>query len=163
MGAISSAKAMANARNGRKSSGAKTAAGKLTIARANTTNGIHSKLPVLVGIEDPLECEKFHQGFVAAWQPVGTHEERCVEHLAHCYWRLRRATRYESEATIAEMLAQARDEDPEVQHQIEELLGVAIEAEEGDNGDSLLREWSSPALSARSNAFSVPNSVSTNA
>jgi hypothetical protein len=89
MGAISSAKALSNARIGRKSSGAKTAAGKLTIARANTTNGIYSKLPVLAGVEDPVECEKFHQGFTAAWQPVGTHEAECVRHLAHCYWRLR--------------------------------------------------------------------------
>jgi hypothetical protein len=85
---------VASAANGRKSNGAKTAAGKLTIARANTTNGINSKLPVLAGIEDPIECEKFHQGFTAAWQPVGTHEAECVRHLAHCYWRLRRATRY---------------------------------------------------------------------
>jgi hypothetical protein len=63
---MSSAKAIANARNGRKSNGAKTAAGKLTIARANTTNGIRSNLPVLEGIEDLAECERFHQGFVAA-------------------------------------------------------------------------------------------------
>jgi hypothetical protein len=73
---MSSAKAIANARNGRKSNGAKTAAGKLTIARANTTNGIRSNLPVLEGIENLAECERFHQGFVAAWQPVGTHEQR---------------------------------------------------------------------------------------
>ena len=106
---------LASVRNGRKSNGAKTAAGKLTIVQANTTNGIRSNLPVLVGIEDPLECERFHQGFFAACQPVGTHEEQCVWHLAHCYWRLRRVTRYEAEATVAEMLAQARHEDPEVQ------------------------------------------------
>ena len=135
---------VASATNGRRSNGVKTAAGKLTIARANTTNGIHSELPVLAGIEDPVECEKFHQGFIAAWQPVGTHEAECVRHLAHCYWRLRRATRFESEATIAELLAQARYEDAEVQQQIEELLGVAIEAHEGKNGDSLSREWASP-------------------
>ena len=91
---------VASATNGRRSNGAKTAAGKLTLARANATNGIHSKLPLLAGIEDPVECEKFHQGFTAAWQPVGTHEAECVRHLAHCYWRLRRATRFESEATI---------------------------------------------------------------
>ena len=99
---------------------------------------------MLAGIEDPVECEKFHQGFTAAWQPVGTHEAECVRHLAHCYWRLRRATRFQSEATIAELLAQARYEDAEVQQQIEELLGVAIEAHEGKNGDSLSREWASP-------------------
>ena len=113
MGTTSSAKALSNARNGRKSNGAKTAAGKLTIVRARTTNGIQSRLPVLAGIEDPVECEKFHQGFTAAWQPVGTHEAECVRHLAHCYWRLRRATRFESEATMAELLAQARYEDTE--------------------------------------------------
>ena len=62
---------------------------------------------MLAGIEDPVECEKFHQGFTAAWQPVGTHETECVRRLAHCYWRLRRATRFESEATIAELLAQS--------------------------------------------------------
>jgi hypothetical protein len=45
-----------------------------------------------------------------------------------------------SEATIAELLAQARYEDAEVQQQIEELLGVTIEAHEGKNGDSLSRE-----------------------
>jgi hypothetical protein len=135
---------IASAANGRKSNGAKTAAGKLRLAQVRTTNGIYSKLPVLVGIEDPLECEKFHQGFIAAWQPVGIHEAECVRHLAHCYWRLRRATRFESEATIAELLAQARYEDAEVQQQIEELLGVTIEAHEGKNGDSLSREWASP-------------------
>jgi hypothetical protein len=113
---------VASAANGRRSNGSKTAAGKLVIARANTTNGIDSKLPVLVGIEDPLECEKFHQGFSATWQPVGTHEAECVRHLAHCYWRLRRATRFESEATIAELLAQARYEDAEVQQQIHPRL-----------------------------------------
>jgi hypothetical protein len=64
--------------------------------------------------------------------------------FAHCYWRLRRATRFESEATIAELLAQARYEDAEVPQQIEELLGVAIEVHEGENGDSLSREWASP-------------------
>jgi hypothetical protein len=87
MGAISSAKALANARNGRKSNGAKTAAGKLRLAQVRTTNGIQSCLPVLAGIEDPVECEESHQGFTAAWQPVGTHEAECVRHLAHCYWR----------------------------------------------------------------------------
>jgi hypothetical protein len=133
-----------SAANGRKSNGAKTAAGKLTIIRARTTNGIRSCLPVLAGIEDPVEYEKFHQGFTAAWQPVGTHEAECVRHLAHCYWRLRRATRFESEATLAELLAQARCEDDGVQQQIEELLGVTIEAHEGENEDSL-SEWASPA------------------
>ena len=42
------------------------------------------------------------------------------------------------------MLAQARYEDLEVQQQIEELLGVTIEAHEGKNGDSLSLEWASP-------------------
>ena len=135
---------VASAANGRKSNGAKTVGGKLRLAQVRTTNGIYSKLPVLAGIEDPVECEKFHQGFTDYWQPVGTHEAECVRHLAHCYWRLRRATRFESEATIAELLAQARYEDAEVQQQIEELLGVAIEAHEGKNGDSLSQEWASP-------------------
>jgi hypothetical protein len=49
-----------------------------------------------------------------------------------------------SEATIAELLAQAHFEDAEVQQQIEELLGVTIEAHKGKTEDSLSREWASP-------------------
>ena len=82
MGTTSSAKALSNARNGRKSNGAKTAAGKLTIVRARTTNRVfESRLPVLAGIEDPVECEKFHQGFTAAWQPGCSTLERFVVRL----------------------------------------------------------------------------------
>jgi hypothetical protein len=136
---------MANARNGRKSNGAKTAAGKLTIVQSNTGNGIRSSLAILKGIEDPDEYERFQQGFFAHWQPVGTHESECVRHLAHCYWRLRRATRYESEATIAEIIKAARHKEVDLRVAIEQLLGIAIEAEAGANGDTQGPEWSSPA------------------
>ena len=102
--------ASSSARNGRKSNGAKTTVGKLKIALSNVSHGIWARLPVLKGLEDPEECARFHQGFFEVWQPIGQQEQECVEHLAHCYWRLRRAKRHETELIPVKML-QASDDD----------------------------------------------------
>jgi hypothetical protein len=134
-----------SALNGSKSRGATTAAGKRKIALARVTHGIQARLLVLEGIEDAGECERFQEGFRKVWHPVGTHEEQCVAHLAHCYWRLIRAARYESEAITAEMLKETYLEDIEVEQQIKAILGSPSDLD--GNGERLAESrdlWDSP-------------------
>ena len=124
-----------SALNGRKSRGATTEAGKRKAALARVTHGISaSRLYVLEGIEDPQECERFRRGFFEVWHPVGIHEEECVIHIAHGYWRLRRAARYEAEAIIAEMLQGTQWGDFDVARQVEAILG---KSEANGNGETL--------------------------
>jgi hypothetical protein len=47
------------------------------------------------GAEDPKEFESLLQRFYDALQPVGALEESLVERIVVCYWRLRRAQRFE--------------------------------------------------------------------
>ncbi len=46
--------------------------------------------------EDPTEYEEILNGLRARYQPMGTAEELEVERIALCWWRLKRAWRYEN-------------------------------------------------------------------
>ena len=46
--------------------------------------------------EDPAEYEEVLNGLRAKYQPMGTAEELEVERIALCWWRLKRAWRYEN-------------------------------------------------------------------
>src|SRR5207247_1256092 len=90
------------------------------------SHGVQAAAPVLAGIEDPKEWEKFLGGILAAWDPVGQHEYECVLGIANGYWRLRRVSRYLSETTVSQLLEAASEEPPEVQRQIEKLIGAPL-------------------------------------
>jgi hypothetical protein len=46
--------------------------------------------------EDPTEYEQILNGLRAKYQPMGTAEELEVERIGLCWWRLKRAWRYEN-------------------------------------------------------------------
>ncbi len=88
-------KLSANRANARRSTGPKTAAGKLVVARNAIRHGIFAHIPVVPG-ESPFHWDKHREGVVAALGPVGLLEQTLAERAALLLWRLARLARYES-------------------------------------------------------------------
>jgi hypothetical protein len=88
--------------------------------------GVRATAPVLAGIENPQDWEALLQSLLAAWVPVGGHDTECLLGLADGYRRLRRIRRYVTETTVNLLLDAARDEPPEIQCQIESLIGAPV-------------------------------------
>ena len=88
----------ANRRNAQKSTGPRTTAGKVRARLNAVTHGILAK-EVVVGKGDGLErAEEFAklvESLYAELQPQDAVEHVLVDRIAACYWRLRRAQRYE--------------------------------------------------------------------
>jgi hypothetical protein len=116
----------ANRRNALKSTGPRTPEGKARSSRNAITHGILAQ-EVLIragdGAEDPAELEALLEQFRNDLRPVGVLEEMLVERIAACYWRLRRAQRFEVGA-IRERLDECnrRPEDPGTQELERDLL-----------------------------------------
>lgn len=96
------AKIVANRLNSLLSTGPRTAAGKLAVARNAVRHGIFAALPVVPG-ESADEWEEHRAGVVASLDAVGPLEVALAERAAHLLWRLRRAARYEEAVVTADM------------------------------------------------------------
>ena len=86
-------------RNGRKSHGPKTEAGKQNSSLNAIGHGIFAKasLPHLQALgEDPAEFTRHFEAFSSAFSPLGGYEEVLVREIAVLHWRLERLKRAEA-------------------------------------------------------------------
>ena len=88
--AVSDRKVQANRANARKSTGPKTAEGKLWSSRNAIKHGILVRGP---DMENREELVSLLRGVRESLHPEGSMEETCVEEIAGCLWRFRRAHR----------------------------------------------------------------------
>lgn len=86
----------ANRRNGAKSKGPKTEAGRAAASRNALKHGLSAQQVVLIFGETEDDFMRFHEEMHAAFGPADAVEERLVEHAVLCAWRLRRAYRAEA-------------------------------------------------------------------
>ncbi len=92
-------KLVANRRNARRSTGPQTPAGKAAVRYNALKHGLLAREVVVTGgnqPEDPREFEALHAALIDDCQPVGFREEQLVGTMAVCYWRQRRARRFET-------------------------------------------------------------------
>ena len=98
---ISEKKIEANRKNARKSTGPKTPEGKAKSSQNALTHGLLAQ-QILVNDDDPNEPTVFFDilfnGLTGELQPQGFQEILLVERIAVCYWRIRRAYRYEAQS-----------------------------------------------------------------
>jgi hypothetical protein len=95
---VSPRKIAANGQNALKSTGPKTPQGKAYSRRNALKHGLfarHWSDFVVLG-EDSREYEKLLSDLWDQYQPIARAEELEVELIAHCWWRLKRASRYEN-------------------------------------------------------------------
>ena len=88
----------ANRRNARKSTGPKTAEGKRRSSRNALKHGLLAREVVIRegdGAETQADFDALLADLCDELRPKGIIEETLVERIATCYWRLRRAQRYE--------------------------------------------------------------------
>jgi hypothetical protein len=88
----------ANQKNAALSTGPKTDVGKAVAARNALKHGLLAKEVVITdgeGAEDARQFDAMLADLVAEFAPAGAMEEILVEKIAACYWRMRRAHRYE--------------------------------------------------------------------
>jgi hypothetical protein len=98
---VSPRKIAANRQNALKSTGPKTPQGKAYSQRNALKHGLFARDWwdfVTLG-EDPEEYEKLLNDLRDQYQPIGRAEELDVERIALCWWRLKRAWRYENAAS----------------------------------------------------------------
>ena len=99
-----SARALASRRNGARSRGPRTAAGKAQSARNALKHGLCAKKLLIVPEEDAAAFEALQAQLRAELAPVGALQAVLAERIVSAAWRLRRADRLE-----AEVLAFRRD------------------------------------------------------
>jgi len=86
---------LANRRNGAKSTGPRTRAGKQRARKNALRHGLTAE--TIIGVlEDPEEYRKFEAEIVTDLAPTSTVEYALVARLASLFWRLRRATAIET-------------------------------------------------------------------
>ena len=95
---ISDAKLAANRRNAKLSTGPRTKQGKKNSRRNAITHGILSSVLLVDGKEDEAAFQGILRGLRLEYQPRGQSEELLVDEIANCWWRLRRALRFEGDA-----------------------------------------------------------------
>jgi hypothetical protein len=95
---VSIRKVEANRQNALKSTGPKTTRGKTYSAKNAIKHGLFSgqMMDFLSHGEDPTEYEEILNGLCVKYQPSGMAEKLEVERIALCWWRLKRAWRYEN-------------------------------------------------------------------
>lgn len=79
--------------------GPKSARGKAVASRNSVKHGLRSNAPVIPELESFEEWEVFRDGIVASYAPEGGLETELAEQSASLRWRIRRASRYETEMT----------------------------------------------------------------
>jgi hypothetical protein len=95
----SSPRSAASRRNGQRSPGPTTPAGKRRSRQNALRHGFFSRWLVIcdpVAGEDPDDYYRLHADIVANYHPVGFEENLRCEKIALCIWKLRRLTRYET-------------------------------------------------------------------
>lgn len=100
---VSSEKVEANRRNAQNSTGPKTDAGKQASRMNALKHGLLAKEIVIIRgdlKEDERAFTQLLEELQAQFQPVGVAEELEVQKIAGCYWRKRRAIRYEHGAIL---------------------------------------------------------------
>lgn len=105
----SARKVAANRQNAQKSTGPKTTKGKVYSGRNAIKHGLFTRQLIDFANhgEDSQEYEELRGGLRAQYQPIGTAEELEVERLALCWWRLKRAWRYENAMNCVALQASA--------------------------------------------------------
>ncbi len=101
---VSRRRLAANRKNARKSTGPKTPEGKKRSSLNALKHGLLAREVVIKDGDGAERAEDFHAfltDLVADLKPVGPVEETLVERIATCYWRLRRAQRFEIGAVRA--------------------------------------------------------------
>ena len=96
--ACSQRKIEANRRNAQKSTGPRTTAGKVQARLNAITHGILAKEAVVMdgdGVENAADFAQLVTDLHAQLRPQDAVEHVLVDRIAACYWRLRRAQRYE--------------------------------------------------------------------
>ena len=97
---ISPRKLQANRLNAQKSTGPKTTEGKARSSRNALKHGLLARQILLDDDphEDPADLDRLLNELVTDFAPETTVERLLVERIAACYWRLRRALRFETQA-----------------------------------------------------------------
>ena len=98
-GSVSSKKLEANRRNAQLSTGPRTEAGKNHSRRNALKHGVLASALLVTkggGTEDAAEFEELLHALNRDLAPVGRLEEMLVEKIAVCWWRQKRALRYEA-------------------------------------------------------------------
>lgn len=101
---VSQRKLAANRKNARKSTGPKTPEGKKRSSLNALKHGLLAREVVIKSGDGAERAEDFYAfltDLLADLKPVGLVEETLVERIATCYWRLRRAQRFEIGAVRA--------------------------------------------------------------
>ena len=94
---VSNARAEASRRNGAKSRGPKTPAGKARAAQNALKHGMRAAKHVLLPQEDATEFEALEGALLAELAPVGALQTVLARRIAMAAWRLARADRMEAE------------------------------------------------------------------
>jgi hypothetical protein len=92
-----SARALASRKNGARSRGPKTAAGKARSARNALKHGLCAKKLLVLPEEDAAEFEAFEAALLAELAPVGALQAVLAQRVVSAAWRLMRADRIEAE------------------------------------------------------------------
>ncbi len=117
-------KRRANRKNAQKSTGPKTPAGKARSSRNALKHGLLSQQVVIDtgdGVESLQDFQTLLRRLHAEFQPTTVMEAALVERIATCFWRLRRAQRFEVGA-IRESLDDCNRDDGSMQKTLDSLL-----------------------------------------
>jgi len=93
----SEAQIKANRANSQKSTGPKTAEGKLKVSQNARKHGLFASPTVIKG-EDQGEFDQYCEAMLGEMRPVGPAESMLAERFVSLSWRLRRAERMQDEA-----------------------------------------------------------------
>jgi hypothetical protein len=96
----SPARIAANRRNALRSTGPRTPAGKLVVAKNAIRHGVFANLPVVPG-ETESDWQSHREGTLDSLAPVGLLEVNLAERVALFLWRLARLAKYEALNTVA--------------------------------------------------------------
>jgi len=111
--ATSNKKIEANRRNATHSTGPRTPEGKKRSSRNSLIHGLLADEAVTAGVdrlEDLLSFENLNASLFAFYQPESPVEVLLVEKIIMCWWRLKKAGRYEAACSLRNYLDQVNDD-----------------------------------------------------
>ena len=91
--------------------GPQTENGRMAVTENAVTHGLTSDRPVIPGLEDAEQYDRYLAGITENLAPEGTLEEELAARIASLLWRLRRVTRYEVAETSRLTALVQRDHD----------------------------------------------------
>ena len=137
---VSSAKLEANRHNAQRSTGPRTEQGKKWSRRNAIKHGILSSALLIDTREDKAAFEKLRGALNIHYQPLSVVEELLVEDIANCWWRLRRALHFETQAIIRSTeteLWKLTGEGSVTQEEAMQLIREAVEEVQKRTGDGM--------------------------